>query len=362
MSAFLCFLGLLASQTAVASTRTVQFAGLTATAPEHDDTINLSKISDCRIVIANTGAQTQKVEGVGFIAYDPPSGQTIAAPGFTAPESSMRVHNGAGSPDADCLGATVANSNLIPPGAFCIFRLPFQPVTYDGFVSVCAGFIKVSDTTAQPGSLTAAGSISIHHELTVLGGVLSGAYFASPTHLRNDPVPAAVHQDSGFTLRQHTFNMNFYCSEACKFKAGADNPWCDQNCGYIPVIVNQPGGSYYVGAGSWLQTTAGLGINPPPVPNSQYNMTADVHFAGGMVYEMIQGPMISICSGNKAYYDMGGQDFSHSDSLDWGVAVKGNAAGAPPEALACNHRHGADDLYLGGSLTVPFTINGGSPF
>jgi hypothetical protein len=100
-------------------------------------------------------------------------------------------------------------------------------------------------------------------------------------------------------------------------------------------------------------------------PTSMSFRTANTHYGGGMVYEMIFGPLTSICSANVTYWAQGGlQDFVHSDNIDTGICVGTGAAGdsCPPERLLCAHRHGIDDLYLGSGSASGFVINGGNPF
>jgi hypothetical protein len=81
-----------------------------------------------------------------------------------------------------------------------------------------------------------------------------------------------------------------------------------------------------------------------------------------MVYEMLVGPMTSVCSGNKSFFNLGGDDFTHTDGVDGHAIVKGSNSTYPPERLLCNHRHAKDDLYLRTGSTSSFAINGGSPF
>ena len=104
---------------------------------------------------------------------------------------------------------------------------------------------------------------------------------------------------------------------------------------------------------------------PAAFPAASLLRTTNPRFSGGMVMEMIAGPMGSICSGNKTYYNDGNADFTHSDGIDSHIVIKYNESdypGAPPERLFCAHRHAQDELFFRLGSTVPFPINGGLAF
>jgi hypothetical protein len=92
--------------------------------------------------------------------------------------------------------------------------------------------------------------------------------------------------------------------------------------------------------------------------------TANPHFAGGMVYEMQIGSFGAICSAHKQYFDDGGFDFVHADGVDDHAVYKGSEDfdKAPPERLACAHRHGKPDLFMRVGSTSAIVVNGGMPF
>jgi len=111
------------------------------------------------------------------------------------------------------------------------------------------------------------------------------------------------------------------------------------------------------------------GSNAGGLPNkasqsTSFIRTANPRWAGGMVYEQIIGPFRSICSANQAFFDEGGENFDHDDAVDAGMIVYDNddAKTLPKEALACNHKHGQSDLFMGVGSSSPFSVNGGAPF
>lgn len=93
---------------------------------------------------------------------------------------------------------------------------------------------------------------------------------------------------------------------------------------------------------------------------------ANPHYAGGHVVEMIMGPYETICSGNRGYFDIGGQDFPHTDSVETDTTYKlanPTVAGrGPPERLYCSHAHSNDSPFGYVAQSSPFTIWGGNAF
>jgi hypothetical protein len=504
-------IGWLASPAWGAVTRTIQFSGSTLAKPTHDLTNNLATVSDCRVLIANTGTSQQTINSVQFSYYNSSTG--LAVMGGVAMDS-LRVDTTA--PITDCV-----STNTIQPGGFCMFRALLQNVQYDGNLAICSGQISVTDSTNTPGSVVASGALQIIQEAQVMGGMLSGAYYASGAHI--DPpaagttsiqaapamggwaIPDGVHGEP-----YHDFNMNMFCSTACGASGiggtsyfGSD-AFCDENCGtdgdftqtsglnqpwpwsgqdygggldqsgasgeagasskgfyraiqgyFVPMspalswqygasasngtsgfeewlspwyyfqdatppyntgqkvtfpnlTVNPPsctapcglgtvsctpapftftpsyGGTPinfgffppadYVSCGTaniprWqlitlnTDTSTGTPPYPPGTPPSMSMRTSNFHYAGGMVYEMIVGPLISVCSGNTAFWSEGGQEFSHPDGVD-ADALVGDATNNsyPPERLLCFHRHGMDDLFFSLGSEASFAINGGNPF
>ncbi|MEK7691234.1 MAG: hypothetical protein AAB425_09455 [Bdellovibrionota bacterium] len=252
----------------------------------------------------------------------------------------------------------------------------------------------------------ASGSVTISQEAMVLGGVLSGAYYASNTHIQKEaggkwpkhmatndmPAKSAA---PGIDDDYDAANMNFYCAKACMVygadashgrggKAGdpsnnaADfnKNTCEEHCGIRCISSYNEGDTVDIRDGDWCRNMTGFTI-PPAGDDAAYFRsgslpsgvdklvrTANSHFAGGMVYEMIQGPLSAICSGNRRYFEEGGVDFDHSDGVDSHAVFKNNLdfEGAPPERLLCMHRHAKPDLFMRVGSTSPIVINGGLAF
>ncbi|MEK7689626.1 MAG: hypothetical protein AAB425_01255, partial [Bdellovibrionota bacterium] len=169
----------------------------------------------------------------------------------------------------------------------------------------------------------------------------------------------------------------YLCAKACRAYASAKGKtWsqdqCEEHCGM----------SCYDGDGNWCRnivsaTTSSVqtyfkdtvvdaaNADTTSVNNADtYQRTANPHFAGGMVYEMIVGPMVSVCSGNMVYWQEGGVEFSHSDGVDTHAVYKTNSVypGAPPERLMCSHRHMKQELFMRVGSSTPIVINGGLAF
>ncbi len=320
----------------------------------------------------------------------------------------------------DC---TASPTNLtINGGDFCLFMYTVSSIKFDGNWGVCGGVVQVQDVNAAaPGSVIASGSINVTQEAMVLGGVLSGAYYASGIHLSST---TGLNTDTSNGVPSPpvglSHNMNYFCASACAIgtsNGSSSNPgeFCIENCGhyqehtdpisggytsqadpgnasiipshmvnsYISTFPYNSGGIYswasgVVNAGSattqwpsvWGPACSG-GANFPVAPTVYTTpqatgelRTANDHYAGGMVYEIEMGPLMSICSGNYTYYQNGGQDFTHAGGVDGHAFILGSATcpGCPPERLICNHRHAQPDLYLGVGSSMPFPINGGAPF
>lgn len=397
---------LLASADSQAATRLIQFGGIAGSQPMTDEGNTKASTAFCFVLVTNTGMTRQKVSA-SFIGY---SSQLQMTSDFTTPAAGDTGRYRRGQPSTDCSGT----NNEIGPGEYCIFRSIVNTISFDGHWGVCTGRVRSDDVDpAQPGSVVAAGTVSIMQEARVLGGVLSGAYYASGTHL-SEPELANI-STYGRVLHgvdiYNTHNMNIYCSAACA--AGGLNPaYCAVACGHgagvgeksSPTQIWSAGIQGYIqplddtwtdpirhhapdqtklmpnmflgpspspsGAPSYRSFSPGYNVANPAAngqmsqqPPTMAIRTTNGHFAGGMVYEMEIGPLMSICSGNKEYENNGGQDFTHFGGVDGHSWIKGNPAGNfPPERLLCNHRHAQSDLYMGISASQIFSINGGMPF
>src|SRR5690606_25203505 len=75
-------------------------------------------------------------------------------------------------------------------------------------------------------------------ESVVLGGSLSGVYYASGTHLWN---AANLRNNGGGFMEGGGHNMNRYCQDACT-RTGASTGWCQEHCGHAAGGDPEAGG------------------------------------------------------------------------------------------------------------------------
>ena len=226
-----------------AATRTIQFAGMALASLNYGPTNLAGMNSDCYVLVVNTGSSPQQVNGISFASYNPASPithSTATMPvGTTSNVDSQRIDSTGSSPAADCLSAS---NNQIAPGGVCTFHTVFYNVPFDSVVAVCAGTLTVADVSGNPpGSVVATGAIYQIQEAQVYGGILSGAYYASGSHINtwnyvNDQITNTFEPPIGHTLAGNTFNMNYNCSTACRLGLGqavffGDFDFCEENCG-----------------------------------------------------------------------------------------------------------------------------------
>jgi hypothetical protein len=373
------------SHGALAATRTVSFVGLSVASTTEDETANRASTSDCRIVVVNTGTTSQDILGVTFISYNGQGGSTSTP--VTAPLPSNvfadRYDPGGAGSGNDCTpnGTSTSPSAGLQAGAFCVFDIVVSAASSSAQVAPCAGSIQVADTSpTSPGSVVAAGAIATSQEGLLLGGVLSGAMYLSGSHLWSTVGMQAQYGAFGY---DQGYNMNVYCAAACNAgTANGQTSFCNSNCGFSGG--SDPGGwthgvSYWGEPAGFHASEQGNGL--PPVEPVAANVStgspvsgttninqggtvvrsANGHFAGGMVQEMIVGPLISICTANAIAWQKGASDFTHAGGVDGHSWILGNGP-YPPERLLCNHRHAMDDLYFGNQSNTPIVINGGTPF
>jgi len=273
---------------------------------------------------------------------------------------------------------------------------------------VCAGRIVVDDTNPDsPGSVVASGTLLTTQEATLLGGVLSGAYYASGTHLADssnlEPAPSGfVYPDGNGS--NYTNNMNVFCQQACIKAHAGDTGYCNAECGFSGMpglnMGSDPGNSGFLWfafgiAGQIIAVDPtqlnNVRIETNTATNQVANMTMPTytgashpnmapsatvqpptmilkqgngHYAGGIVYEMTMGPMVSICTANLGAWLRGAIEATHAGGIDGHAVIRGSgtSGGGPPERLVCNHRHAQEDLYFGSGAVSPIVINGGTPF
>jgi hypothetical protein len=367
----------MSAMTAEAATRTMQFAGMAGAEFNVGDVSNHSKVGFCEITIVNTGKETQNVTRVDILSYSSAS-QTTGGTTWSGPDFDLLRTSSAADASKTCTG------NDLPEGGFCFFRFALDTLPSDGRYTICAGRIVIADKDpSKPGSVTAAGSVTMRQEVQVLGGQLSGAYYASGSHIQNSANLAVATDGSGAPDPSNSplnadwsHNPNYYCVTACSMAGGADD-LCRGRCG---IVSSGSTGEPYPGSGMVpLFTSAAPSGYPdttePPASVSVsggnggssghggYMMrVANTHWAGGMVYEMNVGPMTSICSGNHSFFVQGGNDFVHADGVDGHAIIKGSNSSYPPERILCAHRHAMDDLYMQAGSVTPIVINGGQAF
>lgn len=220
---------------ASAATRTVSFSSLARSTVENAAVRFANDFSDCLVGISNLSNVTQNVVAVNFlVANDPGFGDYTLS--LRAQTSNDNLRTFAATP------ATTGCSTLLPLST-CYIRMPLQVVDFSGgTISHCMGKISVADagTAGVSGSVIATGAVQLVQEAQVLGGVLSGAYYAS-----NAFTPASYmnEADSVEVWPSDSHNMNAGCTYACLNTAGSSSVgysagrWskarCDAHCGLL---------------------------------------------------------------------------------------------------------------------------------
>lgn len=410
---FLGFVTTLFTSTSFAATRTVQFSGIAAGGAGglaiQPTVVNHIASAECQVVVINTGLKPQIITDFKWWYTDSAGANMFKS----VPESNTGYRDCLIGSSSDtckpCLNATLNEGNM------CVFWFATNNIVSGTSRSgVCAGTIKVKDSS-EPGSVVASGAISVNQEALVLGGVLSGAYYASGTHVKGgeNTLPALI--DGAAPAFVDTVNMNIFCYNACS-TTGTGGIACEEQCGKGPGNVFNTTGrvSHYSGiqtpasdGRSWVaipridDNTSNVSFDDaklPPVTgpliletclwtdplsgtcqiygkksfinfsstNSEkpWITTANPHWAGGMVYEFEMGAKNAICSANADYTAYGGLPVRHDDTglSDDAIVKKTNADTNPPEALYCAHRHGNSDLHMRVGSSTSFPINGGMAF
>jgi hypothetical protein len=399
------------SNTAYSATRTMTFAGVTSILTHHESTNNLAATVECTIVLVNGSSTDQSVKSVTFFGMKNEKTIKVGA-------SSADLYRDDNTPlsvipyrimDPDTKIPSNKPSFILNPSSIYVFKFIQNTVSAHSHMGLCTGKIEVADTDPKkPGSVTAAGSIQTIQEARVLGGILSGAYYASGTHLFSsnnlaggaNTIPNLAPSSPPYPVGL-SHNMNVYCANAC-----ASQP---QQAATVVSLVGTPLGRFCVeqcghfqgadperpdGAGGptrrvWTHNMIGfiaphipnpsfpipvempnkyLPPTPPGPPNNVVTQlgllrTTNGHYAGGMVVEMIMGPLTSICTANNQAWMKGATEHTHAGGVDDHAQILGPGnPGYPPERLVCNHRHAQPDLYMGVGDSAPFAINGAMPF
>jgi len=378
---FALTVGPMTTQSVNAATRTVQFAGVAVNDPATMEVGNFSVNTSCVIAVTNLSAQRQRITGFKYYNYsfssDPKTLSSISS------TSSKSWKGNSGTPKTCVVSATATGEQDgdLQSGQTCFLRYPVQAVIWSGRIAPCMGSITVSDVDAtKPGSVIASGALYLNQESMVLGGQLSGAYYASQTHVRAGDFAASggkLEDPPTGVAATDAQNMNIFCEAACKAHS-ASNDGCAEHCG-----VGKSGSDYgwYYHVAGWDRVSNNVGfqsgytgdttastypavssVNDPD--RMRYHGVTNTHYAGGMVYEMQIGSFGAICSANKQYFQDGGFEFAHADGVDSHAVYSSNSdyPNAPPERLVCAHRHGKQDLFMRVGSTSPIVVNGGMPF
>lgn len=395
------FLALLLAAPATAATRAVQFAGMAVNDPLTAELSNWSFMTYCNLAVTNMSTTDQRISKVEFMAYEFKETSPTVARSVTNTFGGGLV--GFASWKGD-MGSTscVGTGTSLAPGDVCVMRYPVQTFTWSGKMAICSGKITIEDVDAtKPGSVIATGSLYLNQEAMVLGGQLSGAFYASQTHVMSSdfgstkPLKTIPPLPSGYSF-SGAQNMNVFCGAACmsssnKKSAGWTDEECNRHCGlgnaadtdswtshisgWTSKVSNQ---DYHEAGSEKTQNADQVSLNDGSefdehvqivdalhrMDRLRVHSVANAHFASGMVYEMQIGAFNAICSAHNQYSKDGGLEFKHSDGVDSHAVYDSNAAysNAPPERLVCAHRHMKPDLFMRVGSTSPIVVNGGMPF
>jgi len=356
---------------------------------------NWSFMTFCNLAVTNLSTTEQVISKVEYMTYEfktttPTVVRSVTTKlggaifGFTSWKGDLSA--------TDCVGS----STSLAPGEVCVMRYPVQNFTWSGKMALCSGKITILDKDpTKLGSVIATGSLYLNQEAMVLGGQLSGAYYASQTHVQSSDFGDARALKSIPTLPTgYSFggaqNMNVFCGAACmsssnRQSAGWSAEECNQHCGlgnasdtdawtshiagWTSKLTNQD----YHEAGSEKSEHADSvsGTTNTDIRDALHKMdrlrvqgVTNAHFASGMVYEMQIGAFNAICSAHNQYSRDGGLEFKHADGVDTHAVYNSNTSytNAPPERLVCAHRHMKPDLFMRVGSTSPIVVNGGMPF
>ncbi len=231
-----------------AATRTVQFAGIGVNDPLTVEVSNWSFMTSCTIAVANLGSTDQVITGFDRIAYANSSYVAGTTPSKIFPYTDFNAvyylsfldHWRGDSGKTGCIGA----DKFLAPGDVCFVQYAVITAPWTGKIAPCFGRVTVKDRDdKKPGSIIATGSVYLNQEAMVLGGQLSGAYYASQTHVMTSDfgntkalkaLPEMPTNGSGDTAFSYdgAQNMNVFCSAACQAYGAWGNQACDEHCGF----------------------------------------------------------------------------------------------------------------------------------
>jgi hypothetical protein len=402
----------LACSKASAATRTIQFAGVATTFSARNIPY-LPQYIACSIIIANTGATDQYISNVTFNTFDSSNSNKLSklsSDGTRSQITQEEIYNPPnatpGGPSCSNASGTVctatgpnATTNIVP-GGYYIATMQTALVNQVSFSVVpCAGSFTVVDAVpSAPGSMVASGAISFISEQAITGGQFMGAIYMSGTHISvPDTTGGTVALNaSAFgdatNINSEQMQMNLNCEKAC-LDSGTYASSCPAICGkgYFGVLYNEdhwlPAGHSLRNFSGYLEEFASEAGGSPATSASRISSYpfhdnvngvgaqnfrglyryANPHYAGGHVVEMIMGPFETICSGNSAYWNNGGTEFRHDDSViesDMAVKISSptKANKGPPERLYCAHAHDNDSPFGYVASSTSFAIWGGNAF
>ncbi|OFZ78687.1 MAG: hypothetical protein A2583_07240 [Bdellovibrionales bacterium RIFOXYD1_FULL_53_11] len=384
-----------------AATRTVQFAGLASLGAGgllvQDQTYNTMANVHCQVVVINTGSTSQTINSLLWWELSTPSaGRYQSTLQSSTGFQQCRITT-ASAVCGTCIGVALNRGDM------CVFGYQQRTITNNIYHSgICNGVLSVSDTApASPGSVVASGAINVNQEAMVVGGVLSGAYYASGGNVKTGE-NTDLRTDAAFPGVVDAMQMNIYCKEACQVGAQAQySGRCTKICGDGGIdlweglrrglgAANKPKQHY-----THYEIAEGLRELPGKLKNynttpayAGYSLTdsadspmrvqsyvgdilngyntpqyaiANPGYAGGMVYEIEMGPLASICSANKGFIEGGGVRATHLVDLNLSNDYA-EGTGGRGEYLFCAHRHGNSDLFMRLGSSTGFPVNGGMPF
>lgn len=306
--------------TTYGATRVVQYAGLASVEVSFGRIATFNTQFVCSVAVVNTGGTLQRDVTVSFIN---------TATGTTTTEI--------------CAAS-------LPAQRSCIAMNWPQTTVDTNIHGLCTGTISVTDDNAAgPGSVVATGNMTVIQETAVVGGTLSGAYYASG---------AAV--DGGHGL---TGNMSLYCREACAGPpANTNSGVCEVLCGVDSAPSTPYGAISPRTIGGLIEDTSIATAPYPAAVRGSYPKSVVAHapsyYAGGVIYEMNIGSVDAICNGTPGY--LGGPAVGSASFFGNHHTV--GASQISQEVLFCGHRHNAPDLFMRSGQTVPIVVNGGMAF
>ena len=217
----LCFFALMMSSLSdargadvVSSTRIMNFAGLSELRTTSGSVRAESAQAVCVIQVLNLDSDPQQIEGV----YFGPSRASAIDSSFHGKNESSRI---------------CKLPRSLQKGESCTFSYLLNPIRVSQQTFSCAGSIAVK-SVSTPGNVIASGAILSLGQMELLGGVLSGALYASGSHVSFNN---ATEKGTGISVVRNeldTHNMNVNCMASCVAHLGTgSNDFCQMHCGSV---------------------------------------------------------------------------------------------------------------------------------